>query len=341
VLAVATAILATAGTAAAAPPTPGVVTQAPLAERDFARMEHGGVQALRFQLRWPEVEPAEGAYDWSSLDPILAGAAAHGLEPLPFVYGSPGWVADAGHHPPLDSPADQRAWQSFLTALVQRYGRGGSFWQGRADSAPIKRWQIWNEPNFDFYWAPRPAPAEYARLVSLSADAIRAADPRADVVLAGVAPVASGMKWWRYLRQLYRAPGIKRDFDAVALHPYSPGISDLVTQMRLARRIMRAAGDGSTPLAVTELGWSSGHERAPLVVGPARQAKLLRSSFELLGSRRNWRVSDVDWYAWQDSTAVEAFCTFCLHAGLFDADGGPKPAWAAYRQAVQHSPSGP
>lgn len=309
----------------------GVVTQAPLTSRDFNRMDRGDVETLRFLIRWRVVEPVKGSYEWSSIDSIVAKAAPAKVELLPFVYGSPEWIAESERHPPLDSSSHERAWKRFLGALVERYGRGGEFWSGAGRNQPIVRWQIWNEPNFALYWDPRPNPAEYARLLDISAKAIRSRDRRAKVVMAGVAPIAGDIPWWTYLRRLYRNPGVGRDFDLAALHPYSPGIGDLRIQVHLARQIMAANGDRAKPLAITEIGWSSGSKRAPLVVGARQQASLLRRSFRLLTRVRRWQISDVQWYAWQDALTVEPLCGFCKRAGLFDLRGTPKLAWFAYR----------
>jgi hypothetical protein len=327
---------ACAGTAGARPEF-GVVTQAAVGETDFARMERGGVETLRFLLRRSLVEPSRGEYDWSTVDPVVEGAARHRIELLPLVYGSPEWVNEVESHPPLDRAGDRAAWRRFLTALVDRYGPRGEFWRGPGRDNPIRRWQIWNEPNFSFYWDSPPSAAEYARLVEVSAAAIHRADRGAKIMLAGVASVHSGVRWWNFLRDLYETPGIEDDFDYVALHPYSPGVGLLAEQIRLVRRVMSEAGDRRTPLAITEIGWASDGERgSPLVVGKAAQARLLRRSFALLSeSRRTWRISDVQWYAWQDTEAVEAFCSFCAHAGLFDGGGEAKPAWRAFQRAVR------
>ena len=321
---------------AQARPVPGVVTQTVLDDRDFARMERGGVETLRLLIRWREVEPEPGRLDWSSTDHVLASAARHGIEVLPIVYGSPAWVAQSELRPPIDDAADRASWRSFLTALVGRYGPRGDFWTGSERRAPITRWQIWNEPNFDFYWDPKPAVAEYARLLEISAGAIRSADRGARIMLAGVAAVRSGMPWWRFLRRLYEQPGVKRDFDFVALHPYAPGLRLMRRQIELARRIMATADDSRTPLAITEVGWASEGPASTMVKGPRGQARLLKRTYRLLGGGHpHWRISDVQWYAWRDSMAVEAHCSFCQHAGLFDLAGQPKPAWRAYQQAVR------
>jgi hypothetical protein len=341
---VAVVALASGSVAAAAEhPAAGVVSQGDLAERDFARMDRGGVETLRFLLRRALVEPAAGAYDWSSVDPVVEAAARHRIELLPVIYGTPPWADPVEAHPPLDTAAERHGWRRFLTALVDRYGPGGVFWDRRVGRVgPIRRWQIWNEPNFDFYWDPRPSAPEYARLVDLAERAVHSVDPRARLLLAGVAAVRSGRPWWSFLRRLYRIDGFRSDLDAVALHPYSPGIRLLARQVEVAREIMRAAGDRRKPLAITEVGWASaGPSEVPLVAGLRGQARLLRRAFELLERHaRRWRISDIDWFAWQDSLAVERFCVFCERAGLFDFAGRPKPSWDAFRRLARGGSDG-
>jgi len=136
---------------AQARPTFGVVNQGLLGAADFERMEEGGVQTLRFLVRWGLVQPEPGVHDWSSLDPVVAEAQAHGIRLLPFIYGVPAWIDEHENHPPLGDAYERAAWQGFLAALAHRYGPGGSYFAGGAEW-PIRRWQIWNEPNFAIYW---------------------------------------------------------------------------------------------------------------------------------------------------------------------------------------------
>jgi hypothetical protein len=333
------AALALAAPAAAAP-LPGsyfgVVAQGELSASDFAGME-GIVGTLRVPIYWSKVEQTPGGYDFSEVDAIFGAAAEHGIRILPFVYGTPAWLETAPARPPLDSAAARAAWSGFLRLLVQRYGPGGEFWNGVAAPLPIRRWQIWNEPNFRLFWLPHPEPRGYARLLKLAATAIRGADPDAKVVLGGVAPVGAGFLPWVYLRQLYRVPGVKRDFDFVALHPYSVRVGNTMAQVRLAREAMVAAGDAATPILVTELGAaSSGTIPSAFVLGEAGQAEYLRNSFAaLLAKRRAWRIAGIDWFTWRDEPEPDFHCGFCQGAGLFDLDGRPKTAWYAYKAAVR------
>jgi len=321
-----------AGAATAHPPRSffGIVPQGSLGPGDFARMR-GVVGTLRVPVLWAQVEPRRGERDFTGLDQLVADAAAARVRVLPFVYGTPSWLAADPALPPLDS-AGRRAWATFLRALVRRYGPGGDFWRGTSSPLPIRYWQIWNEPNFVLFWRPRPSPGGYARLLRVAAHSIRGVDPGARIVAAGVAPVEAGMLPWTFLRRLLAIPGAGRQLDLVAVHPYAFRVSDVALQVRLARRAMARAGEGDKPLLVSEFGVAS-DSRLPTDFdrGLSGQATYLRNVFRLLlRNRRRWHVAGADWYAWQDGPAFDPHCVFCQYAGLFDAAGEPKPAWWAF-----------
>lgn len=307
----------------------GVVPQAPLAASDYDRMQ-GVVGTLRIPIYWYEVEPQRGTYEFAALDATVGAAADRGIRVLPFVYGSPAWVNGNEARPPLSRP-DSAAWMRFLRRLVRRYGPRGEFWRGREQQLPIRRWQVWNEPNFLLFWRPRPSPRGYARLERSSARAIRAADRGATILAAGVAPVEAGMTPWAFLRRLYAVRGSRRYFDVVALHPYAPYVPWVKLQLRFVRNVMIQAGDRRTPLQLTELGVASaGAIPNPYDKGRQGQAAYLRRVLRLaVRNRGRWHIVGVDWFTWQDAPAADPHCVFCQYGGLFDADGIAKPAWWA------------
>ncbi len=310
----------------------GVVPQGPLSAADLGRMG-GVVGTIRVPLVWAEVEPRRGEFDFTRFDQLVAAAATAGVRVLPFVYGTPGWLSSDAARPPLGS-AGRTAWAGFVRVLVRRYGPAGSLWDSSSPRLPIRTWQIWNEPNFLLFWRPRPSPAGYARLLGISARAIRRDDPGARIVAAGLAPVEGGMLPWEFLRRLLGVPGVGRTFDLVALHPYSSRLRDLALQVRLARRAMARAGLARMPLLVSELGVAS-DSQLPTSFNRGRtgQARFLRRAYHLLlGKRHRWRIAGVDWYAWQDAPGPDPHCVFCEYAGLFDTDGHAKPAWWAFRR---------
>jgi hypothetical protein len=329
--------LGSAGSAAVAAPSSffGVAPSDSLRPADFERM-HGVVGTLRIPIYWFQVEPRPGEYDFSAVDETVGAAAEAGIRILPFVYGSPAWMTENPAYPPLGGESDRTAWVRLLRALVHRYGPDGEFWRSRPEARPIRRWQLWNEPNFLLFWKPRPSPQGYARLLSIGARAIRREDPHARIVLAAVAPVEAGPLPWVYLRRLYRTPGVKRSFDVVGLHPYASSLRSLEYQIVQARAVMAAAGDRSTPMEVTEFGVASaGSAASPMIKSPMGQAAFLRRSYRyLLKHRRRWRLAGASWFTWRDGARSDPHCSFCQYSGLFALDGTPKPAWWAFRHAA-------
>lgn len=335
-------LLAWAAPAAAKGPVPadffGVVPQAMPTQGEWERME-GKVGTVRLPVDWAQIEPQPGRFEFKMLDEQVLAAARHGIEILPVVWSTPAWLSPDPLRSPLRYRGGSRAWASFLRLLVRRYGPGGVLWRGQEPREPIRRWQIWNEPNFRLFWHPRPSPVEYARLLRVAARAIRGEDRQAQVVLAGVAPVGAGLVTWVFLRRLYRVPGAEKSFDMVALHPYAAGVGDMSRQVRDIRTVMAEAGDEATPLLVSELGVASwGSFASSFVKGRRGQALFLRRAFaRLLEMRGRWRIAGVHWFSWRDRAPADRHCSFCQGSGLLDLDGRPKPAWWAFRQAVNEA----
>ena len=313
----------------------GVVPQGRIAAPDLDLMA-GTVGTMRVGVYWPTAEPSPGIRELAGLDELVSAAAARGIRVQPFVYGTPAWLGPDPVRSPLAASGGAAAWSSFLRALVERYGPLGSLWSQAGSRMPIRAWQVWNEPNFPLYWHPRPAPAEYARLLDVSDKALAAVDPRARVIAAGVAPVGGGPRPWRFIQSLLRIPGARADVDVVALHPYSASPLGVEYAVRQTRRGMARSGAGKKPLLIGEIGVASKAEvPTGFDLGLDGQASFLRRSFHLLlENRRRWRIAGIDWFSWQDVASWEKQCSFCQYAGLIDRGGRPKPAWAAYRSVV-------
>jgi hypothetical protein len=323
----------------------GVVPQILPTEGQYQRIKRGGVDSVRVTLLWSAVEPTKGGSpNWSGVDQVVARAARNGLELLPSIYGSPGWVAKPENTLPVRTAKQRSAWTGFLKALVHRYGPTGSFWAANpgVPRRPIRVWQIWNEENF-FYFAARPSPAQYAKLVKISHRAIAGADGGAKVLLGGMfaLPAERPPKAYaarRFLELMYKkSPGIKASFDGVALHPYSRSYIYLKPTIRQVRAVMRAHGDGGTGLWITELGWGSGHGGNSFEKGRKGQARQLKGAFNVLrNNRRKWHIKRVFWFSLDD---LAGSCNFCDSSGLFGAGFKPKPSWYAYTKFSGGNPN--
>lgn len=325
----------------------GIGPQTVLTDEDLEYMKAGGIDSIRWPLTWGAIQPtARGGYHWESFDPVVAIAARHGLQVLPFVYSTPKWLAGKYTTLPVNSGRARSAWTAFLRAAVERYGPGGDFWTERAPGVvqyepaisaplPIRDWQIWNEANF-FYFAFPVSPQRYAKLVRISSPAIKRVDPGAKVILSGLfgEPTASGSRGMPaagFLERLYRSPGIKSRFDGIALHPYAVDAETLEELVEALHEVTVENRD-RVPLYITEMGWGSQNnfKQVAFEQGIRGQVKQLKDSYRyLLENRRRLGLEQVYWFSWKD---IDDTCTFCDSVGLFREGQRfrPKPAWHAF-----------
>jgi hypothetical protein len=354
------ALLAPAGAAAALPADFwGVVANEAPNPEAAATLRAGGVESIRVPVNWGAVQSSAGSLpDWSSVDPYVRAGAEAGISVLPFLAGAPSWAVSSegvggGSRAPVSLPvqtsAQRAAWREFLRLAVFRYGPGGSFWAENPLLAahPIRTWQIWNEENYK-YFAARPSPSQYGKLVVDSYQDLRSADRGARIVLGGLfarpkggnqkpAPGRIKRAYFAadFLEAMYKTtPGVRGKFIAVALHPYSYSYKQLTPELEELRAALKASRDGGRAIWITELGWSSGRPTAAnghnkFEKGLQGQARELRGAFGLLRSHAAaWRVKRVYWFSFTDSPGT---CNFCDGSGLFEDSLKPKPAWSSYK----------
>ena len=331
-----------AGAAAKKPPQEffGVVPQELLTNSDFARIAEADIRTVRLGFNWAAFQQVEGqckpkpqvgVCSWSVTDALLARFAQIRVRAIPTFYAAPSFVQKDPTKPPLEKE-DLKRWKAFLESAAARYGRGGIFWKAYDDeyggkAMPIKDFQVWNEPNGNQFWSPRPQPRKYAKLVKHSNKALQKGvrKGKANVVLGGMFPDAQ-MPIGPYLREFYRVKKISRSFDEIAAHPYAQSIRDLKRQLGEAHRAAR----GKTPIQISEIGWSSDKSGHPLSVGRAGQAKMLKKGFKLIQRKRGeWNISGLTWFALRD-TNNEATCKFCHGSGLLEVNGDAKPSFRAF-----------
>ena len=325
----------------------GIVPQNELTPADARYMKAGGIESVRVSVPWSAIQPtARGGYEWGGFDQTVAIAARAGLRVLPFLYSTPRWLTPKWTTLPVSSERQRKAWAAFLQAAVKRYGPGGEFWAEHSHEGvnyepaipsptPIRAWQIWNEVNF-FYFTYPVSPARYAKLVEISSRAIKAIDPQAKVILSGLfgkptARGARGMTAARFLSALYRVPGIKSDFDGIALHPYAVD-DEVLEELVEGVHEVTVRNHDRVPLYITEMGWGSqdNPHQVAFDQGIQGQAKELRGAYGyLLANRRRLDLQQVYWFSWKD---LPDSCSFCGSVGLFQGGPGyhPKPAWRAF-----------
>jgi hypothetical protein len=286
-------------------------------QRSFQEARALGVDWMRVDFRWDAIMPNRGEFDWAFTDRLVALAAGHNIRLLPILTYAPGWaaVAKLGESGGL-APRGVDDYEDFVTAAVRRYGPDGTFTATVGPNGIIDHWELWNEPNLDWFWGCA-TPHDYAILLAAGAGAVRAVDPDAVVVLGGLSPSEEPiLQFEGFLNVLYDA-GVSQCFDVVNLHPYhfqdqSPttitsryldAVEDLLVQRR----------DLDVPIWHTEFGYKEDWASADA------QSTHVNTTFSML---RQGVLDVVFWFALRDFSE-ETF-------GLMRPDFSRKPAYDAF-----------
>jgi polysaccharide biosynthesis protein PslG len=305
-----------------------------------AAMRDAHVGLVRQPFSWARVETTPGQLDFTVYDAVMAAAASAGLQVLPVVMDPPAWRSTApatGRLRAMYPPRDPAELAAFASALARRYGPGGSFWAAHPQlaPAPIRSWQIWNEPNIQAFWATGPDPSAYIRLLDATGTAIRAVDPGAEIVAGGLPYAGNGLTPPQFIDAMYAAGG-RGTFDTIAVHPYAPDPAGVLEILRSVRVQLDGLGDADRPIWATEFGWATGGPPVTITGSEPMQAKLLRDAIASMQRARDaLHLRGFVAFRWQDM-ALNAGQTdvWALHTGLLRGDGSPKPALAAFAEGA-------
>jgi hypothetical protein len=224
---------------------------------------------VRQDFAWADIEPEKRApndpnrYVWAQADPMVNDIEAKGIKIVARLNKAPVWAINASADY-TEPPFDLERLREYCNAVATRY-------QGR-----IVAYQVWNEPNLTREWANLPpSPVGYVKLLAACAEAIRAADPEAVIITAGMAPTgtrdASAMPDDEFFWRMYEA-GASPYFDVLGVHapgyklPPEVSPDEIVVDNWLRwhcfrhvediRAVMVANGDAAKQIAITEVGWT-------------------------------------------------------------------------------------
>ncbi|MGH2457577.1 MAG: hypothetical protein ACRDIY_01780 [Chloroflexota bacterium] len=240
----------------------------------------------RWVIYWQNVETSPGQYDWSGVDPVVAGDAARGLAVDAVLLGTPGFYATSASSalkgqavdapygglrtltstattPPqgLNEPtfADntdlwtpgkainpKNHWAMFVNAAVTRY------------HGQIHDWEIWNEPDFSQFWSG--SVSDYLRLLKVAYLAAHAADDSATILVGGMmywqwANAYGDQAWLKQFLTLVTAdpdaPANGDYFDVIPWHWYSRS-TDVYTKTKSAESVLASFGISDKDVWVNE-----------------------------------------------------------------------------------------
>ena len=281
----------------------------------------GGFKFVRMDFSWETTEISPETYNWSAYDDLTAQLRQRGLRAIYILdYTHAGYepLVESRHaieHTPEKHLASPRHPES-----IAAFAR----WAVAAAKHFRKQhiiWEIYNEPNGDF-WKPKPDAAEYAALAVATAKAIRKAEPSATII----APAMAAFDW-KFLEPVL-ASGILEYIDGVSVHPYRNASKPPETaatgfkQMReMIDKYAPTSKRGKIPILTGEWGYASDLKSGVSVETQAAFA-VRQQLFDLLSG-----VPLSIWYDWKNDglDPNEREQNF----GTVNNDLTPKPAYLA------------
>jgi len=319
-----------------------------IAQRDLQLTKDMGFGWVKQSFAWRDIETHEkGAHNWWHSDTIVQAVEDAGLKLLVRLDRQPWWSQAPGTEPLENAPpADYQDFADFCGAVAGRY-------RGR-----IQAYQVWNEPNLSREWGDEPPnPVAYTELLAVCYEAIKAVDPEAIVISAGLAPTGTepptAMPDAEYLQAMYEA-GAADHFDVLGLNApgykappeaapeeaedpangYGNGRWFTFRHVEDMREIMVANGDEDKQVAILEMGWTTDEvnpDYAWFAVDENTQAEYLVRAYQY--AREQWQpwvglmttiyIAD---YTWAAETHEQWWWAIVL------PDGTPRPAYYALQE---------
>ena len=293
-------------------------------DREMDALQTVGAKWLRVDVSWRDVETSDDSYNASvlrSLDYVVSSASARGIGVQAVVIEFPDWAnRGKGMWAP---PADDAKFGEFMHYIASRYA-------GR-----ITYWELANEVNETDFWAvPRASsPARYAAFLKAGYAGVKAGNPSAKVISAGLAGSD-----YNYLQEMYDA-GAGDSFDLLGVHPYTRGRSPYAVDantpsstfdgLAIMKSTMDRNGDAGKKIWATEVGWQT--SSVGKFVSLDQQGEYVFDAYKRIYEEFPY-VETLFCYSLRNggtssSSSVDNY-------GLLNRDYSQKPAFAAYRRAA-------
>jgi hypothetical protein len=318
-----------------------------------------GARWDRVDFAWDRIEANRNQFYFEPWDHVVTRDHAHGLGTVGILMGTPDWAANCSQAAATVARASGVGDAPFLplrTAEVnsQRkcpphnlylpWDHPDNYW-GRFVRQTVVHyrdrvhiWEMWNEPDlYDWFWTG--STADYAQLLKVGYQAVKAEDPDAIVLFAGLAYWANPDYYVTVLDHLKAMPGAADEnyyFDVMSLHLYSSvyTIGPVAASMQTAmtQRV------GPRHIWLTEAGVPLWDE----VPGATDDYKLNRATAEeaaayviqAFSQARSAGIAKFFFFRTHDNAMTDG--SWPAHFGLMRDDASYRPAYVAYQVAASY-----
>ncbi|MEO6063296.1 MAG: hypothetical protein ABIQ99_15285 [Thermoflexales bacterium] len=263
---------------------------------------------------------------WVDYDRLIAAATRQNIEVLGTLvepsapacdtgirYGI--WCVPRGLQLPWNNAGN--LWSNWVFQTVTRF------------KSKVHAWEVWNEPNIDFWSGSN---AQYALLLKRSYQAIKAADPTATVVFGGIfrgVNIDRTLGIWNALVTDREAKANNYFFDVMGYHLYDGGHCSTFDEIGFMKASMPAALQ-SKAWWITESGVRVRDLATDGFANPAQQSSWVIANYAYALFKDIKR-----YYLWRATDAGDVDQPW----GLLTDAGAPRPAFAAYQVAAQRLPT--
>lgn len=201
-------------------------------------MKEAGVDFVRMDFLWGDIEPCEGSFDFEKYDTIVNIMAENKINILGILDYTAPWAAeDCDWNSP---PMENKLFVAFAIRVINRY------------KDKIKYWEVWNEPDSGVYWKKQDALKSYVVLLKEVYKAAKIVDPECFILNGGL---AGGLL---SVNRLYEQ-GAKDYFDIMNIHSFETpmhqnAIKAVEAFPRLVYKTMKRNGDAYKKIWITEIG---------------------------------------------------------------------------------------
>lgn len=316
-------------------------------EQYFLTLQSLGVQWIRWDIDWSVVQPKNSKdYEWGAADRVAFTAKRYGINSLGIITYSPKWAisptCSAKSH---CEPANPKEFGYFAGEVALRYKN------------TITHWEIWNEPNYAFFWGPKPNVEKYAEVLKESYLAIKKANSSAVVLSGGLASAGDkgdgSIPPLTFTRGLYEL-GANEYFDVVNIHPYTYPASphhnvwwNRWQEILPMRKLMVDNGDSIKKIWITEFGTPTGGPGRAYAVNQVNnfkygddfmyegaQVSIMKEAVNFYQQNLDW-MGPFFWYSLKDASNKRDDAENFF--GLLRYDGSKKPAYEVFKKIIASS----
>lgn len=306
---------------------------------------------VKIQVRWEDIEPERGVYDFEKLDMALRRARAKDIKVMLSIVTTPHWAREAGvdleRHGP---PADYQDYVHFVAELMNRFGDR------------FHAIEVWNEQNLDREWTSLRGlrAQDYVELLRQTYQAVKQINPNM-MVISGALSTTGGctnaqgeicaIDDFTYFDAMLDA-GLLNYTDCVGAHHNGYNLNPLErwdevvndptatfrgpfdnahhswsfrSTLEYYATRTQAAG-GTQQLCVTEFGWASGEDLEGV---PAGWDYAVDNTLE---EQRQWTIDAVNFMVQSNNVRL---------AFVWNLNYGPQAGWSPDNDNVPYSIIGP